>query len=90
MYIYISIQEDLMKRTQIYIDEETYGNLKRESRLRGVSVSELIRESLQQKMSGRVERIIRATEGVSGIWKDRRFDVEEFVRSARRDRKICS
>lgn len=78
-----------MKRTQIYIDEETYGSLKRESSLKGVSISELIRESVQKKLGGRAERIIRATDRVIGLWKDRQFDVDEFVRSARKDRKAC-
>ena len=73
-----------MERTQIYIDEETYGNLKRESRLKGISVSEIIRESVQKKLSGRGERMIRATDSVSGLWKDRRFHVDEFIRVARK------
>jgi predicted CopG family antitoxin len=77
-----------MKRTQIYIDEETYGNLKRESSLKGISISEIIRDNLHKKIGSSVERIIRATESVSGVWKDRHFDVDQFIRSARQDRKI--
>ena len=76
-----------MKRTQIYIDEKTYGNLKKESRLKGLSISEIIRESVQKKLGSRVERMIRATDSVSGLWKDRRFDVDGFIRTARKDRK---
>jgi predicted CopG family antitoxin len=76
-----------MKRTQIYIDDKTYGNLKKESRLKGLSISEIIRESVQKKLSSRVERMIRATDSVSGLWKDRRFDVDAFIRAARKDRK---
>jgi len=38
-----------MKRIQIYIDEETYWNLKREIRLKGISISEIIRESVRKK-----------------------------------------
>ena len=79
-----------MKRTQIYIDEETYGNLKRESRLKGISISEIIRESVQKKLSSGVEKMIRATDSVSGLWKDRRFGVDEFIRAGRKDRKVCS
>jgi predicted CopG family antitoxin len=79
-----------MKRTQIYMDEETYGNLRRESKIKGVSISEIIRESVQKKLSGKVERMLRATDSVSGLWKDRRFDVDEFIRAARKDRRICS
>lgn len=77
-----------MKRTQIYIDETTYGNLKKESSLKGLSISEIIRESVQKKLGSRVERMLRATDSVSGIWKDRRFDVDSFVRAARKDRKV--
>ena len=79
-----------MKRTQIYIDEEIYGSLKRESKLKGISISEIIRDSLEKKLRSRVEKIIRATDNVSGLWKNRRFDVEEFIRAARSDRNICS
>jgi predicted CopG family antitoxin len=78
-----------MERTQIYIDEETYGNLKRESRLKGISVSEIIRESVQKQLSSRAEKMIRAAEGVSALWKNRRFDVDEISRAARKDRKVC-
>ncbi len=79
-----------MKRTQIYIDEDIYGSLKRESRLKGISMSEIIRDSLEKTLSGSVEKIIRATDSVSGLWKNRRFDVEEFIRAARKDRNVCS
>jgi len=77
-----------VRRTQIYIDETTYGNLKKESSLKGLSISEIIRESVQKKLGSRVERMLRATDSVSGIWKDRRFDVDGFVRAARKDRKV--
>jgi predicted CopG family antitoxin len=73
-----------MKRTQIYIDEKTYGNLKKESRLKGLSISEIIRESVQKKLGSGVERMLRATDSVSGLWKDRRFEVDGFIRIARK------
>ena len=76
-----------MKRTQIYIDDTTYGNLKKESRLKGLSISEIIRESVQKKLGNKVEKMIRATDSVSGLWKDRRFGVDEFIRAGRKDRK---
>ncbi len=79
-----------MKRTQIYIDDETCGNLKRESKLKGISISEIIRDSVQKKLSGRVEMMIRATDSASGLWRNRRFDVDEFMRKVRKDRKVCS
>jgi predicted CopG family antitoxin len=77
-----------MKRTQIYIDDNTYGNLKKESKLKGLSISEIIRESVQKKLGNKVEKMLRATDSVSGLWKDRRFGVDEFIRAGRKDRKI--
>lgn len=77
-----------MKRTQIYIDEKTYGSLKKESSLRGVTISEIIRDSIQRQTSARVGKMLRAIDSASGVWRDRRFDVEGFVRAARKDRKI--
>jgi hypothetical protein len=61
--------------------------LKKESRLKGLSISEIIRESVQKKLGSKVEKMLRATDSVSGLWKDRRFDVDGFIRAARKDRK---
>jgi hypothetical protein len=77
-----------MKRTQIYIDDETFGKLKSESSLKGVSISEIIRDSVHNTLGSGVEKIIRAADSVSGVWSDRDFDVDAFIRSARKDRKI--
>jgi hypothetical protein len=77
-----------MKWTQVYIDEETLCRLKTESRLRGVSISEIIRERVHNTLGSGVEKIIRATDSVSGVWSDRDFDVDAFIRSARNGRKI--
>jgi|WetSurMetagenome_2_1015567.scaffolds.fasta_scaffold00088_22 hypothetical protein len=76
-----------MKWTQVYIDEETLGRLKTQSRLRGVSISELIRESIHKTSGKGVAKIIRATDSVSGVWADRDFDVESFISSARSGKK---
>ncbi len=72
-----------MKRIQIYIDESTYKLLKRESKITGKTIYELIRESIKGKMNRRVDEILRRTEEVYGIWKDREFDVEEYARNLR-------
>ena len=77
-----------MRRTQIYIDEKFYRLLKKESKTTGKTMSELIRESIKNRMNRRVEEILRRTEGVYGIWKDRKFDVEEYIRELRRDRNL--
>lgn len=77
-----------MKRTQIYIDENTYKLLKKESKITGKTISELIRESIKGKMNRRVDEILRRTEDVYGIWKDREFDTQEYIRDLRRDRNL--
>ena len=77
-----------MRRTQIYIDEKFYRLLKKESKTTGKTMSELIRESIKDRINRRVEGILRRTEAVYGIWKDRKFDVEEYIRELRRDRNL--
>jgi len=75
-----------MKRTQIYIDEDTLEYLRRESRIMGVTISELIRQTLRGRKTQSVEKILSALDSVSGIWKNRRFDPERYIRALRRDR----
>jgi len=77
-----------MRRTQIYIDEKFYRLLKKESKTTGKTMSELIRESIKNRMNRRVEGILKRTETVYGIWKDRKFNVEEYIRELRRDRNL--
>lgn len=76
-----------MRRTQIYLDEEIYERLKAESRIRKVSMSEIIRENLRHMRISDVTRMKRALKETAGIWRDREFDVEEYVRDVRKDRK---
>lgn len=76
-----------MKRTQIYLDEDIYRYLKKESEIKHLSVSEVIRSSIREKMNRKLQKILTATEKVSGIWKDRDIDVERRIRALRKDRK---
>jgi len=77
-----------MRRTQIYIDESTYKTLKKESEISGKTISEIIRESLREKINKKIDNILRRTKDVYGIWKDRELEVKRFVRDLRRDRKL--
>ena len=77
-----------MKRTQIYIDEKIYSHLEKESKTKGVSISEIIRESIREKLTRKTQKILRATDEVSGIWKDRKIDVNSYIRNTRRERKV--
>ncbi len=79
-----------MKRTQIYLDEEIYKYLKEESKKTGKSISELIREKLKKELNQNKENLLKAIKEVAGIWSYQTEDVEEFVRSIRRGKRIDS
>jgi len=77
-----------MKRTQIYIDEKIYSHLEKESKTKGVSISEIVRESIHEKLTRKIQKILKATDDVCGIWKDRKFDVNSYIKNTRRERKV--
>ena len=76
-----------MKRTQIYFDEDTYTYLRKESEAKHITISEVIRQSLREKMNRKVQKTLKAADKVFGIWKDRDFDVDKSIRDLRKDRK---
>jgi hypothetical protein len=77
-----------MRRTQIYIDEKSYRILKKESKTTGKTMSEIIRESIKDRVNRRVEEILRRMEIVYGAWADRELNVEEYIRGLRRERSL--
>ncbi len=87
MYIYI-MKNVKMKRTQIYIDEGTYKILEKESKISGKTISELIRESIRSRAQKKANEILRRMEDVYGMWKDREFDAEQYIRDLRKDRTL--
>jgi hypothetical protein len=76
-----------MKRTQIYLDEELINILKIESKLRKKKVSMLIRETLRAKYLNKEKRIV-LLDKAAGIWKDRDFDTNEYVRGLRKSKRL--
>lgn len=77
-----------MKRTQIYIDEKIYAYLNKESKTEGKSISEIIRESIREKMNRKTYQILKSLEEIFGIWKERDFNVDNYIRADRKDRKL--
>ncbi len=75
-----------MKRTQIYLAEETVKQLKKESKKTGKSISEIIRESIRAREKNSVGRILAGVDEAFGSWKNRTSDVERDIRNLRRDR----
>lgn len=87
MYIYI-IKENKMKRTQIYLDEEIFQFLEKESRIKHKSMSEIIRESIKNKMKSKKDEIVIKMLAVAGLRKKDKSDPDRYIRNLRRDRKI--
>jgi hypothetical protein len=78
-----------MRRTQIYLDEETYDYLKKESRVTGKTISDIIRMRMRDKMDKNIEIIHRSIDEVFGLWKDRRLlVVDDYIRERRKDRTL--
>lgn len=75
-----------MRRTQIYLDEETFDYLKKESQLTRKTMSDIIRARLKEKKERDVGTILRSTKGIFGMWADKELDVDHYVRGTRKDR----
>ena len=87
MYIYTSLKDKKMKRTQIYIDEDLFEILKMQSKLKNKRISNLIRETLREKYFKKREKI-GFLNNAAGIWKNRRFDTEKYIRTLRTDNRL--
>ncbi len=76
-----------MKRTQIYLDEELLSILKIESKLKKKKVSMLIRETLRAKYLNKDKKLL-LLEKAAGIWKDRNFNTEQYIRKLRKGKRL--
>lgn len=76
-----------MKRTQLYLDEEMARTLAALGRQKGKTVSELVRESVQEKYMSReaIDKGALARQ-LSGVWRHRK-GLREIDRTLRRLRK---
>jgi metal-responsive CopG/Arc/MetJ family transcriptional regulator len=77
-----------MGRTQIYLGEEELELLDRAARETGASRSELIRRAIKaryrfEQRTDLTEEARAALREVAGIWKDRPFTSEQYIRAIR-------
>jgi hypothetical protein len=73
-------------RTQIYLSDAELELLDRARRVTGASRSELIRRAIREKYgppARSVEERLANMHAAAGIWKDRPFTGEEYVRAIR-------
>jgi len=77
-----------MKRTQLYIEEDTFKTLQDISQEQMVSISELVRKAIRRVyMKERPADADVILKKAAGLWKDRKdiSSTEEYVREMRRD-----
>jgi hypothetical protein len=72
----------IVKRTQLYLNEDLWQALHAEALLQGSTISELVRQAVRERFS----KISRATamEAVVGMRSDNTFDVDTHIRDLRR------
>lgn len=76
-----------MKRTQIYLDEDILRYLQMESKIKHKRMSSLIRDILRKSISKK-KLNLSAIESSFGIWKDRDFDVDKYIRNLRKGNRM--
>ncbi|MBN2552326.1 MAG: ribbon-helix-helix protein, CopG family [Spirochaetales bacterium] len=76
-----------MRRTQIYLDENMFELLRRQSKAEKKTISEIIRRTMEAHLQNNVGRIRSQVDRVTGIRRDREGDVDQYVRSLRQDRQ---
>jgi plasmid stability protein len=80
----------IMKRTQLYLDDDLWNALHVRARSQGTSVSELVRQAARERYLGDLDERRNAMLAVVGIWKDRPefSDPEKYLRRLRRGRRL--
>ena len=80
----------IMRRTQIYLDDELWKALHSHARREKTTISELIRQATRDRYMRNRGRRRADLMGIVGIWKDRTDlpDTETYVRSLRKGTRL--
>jgi hypothetical protein len=80
----------MMRRTQLYLDDDLWNALHFHARLNGTTISDLVRKSARDKYMGNPEERSAAMQGIVGLWKDRGdIEITELsVRGIRRGARM--
>jgi hypothetical protein len=80
----------IMKRTQLYLDDDLWRALHAKAHLGGTSISELVRTAARDRYMVNHEERRAAMLGIVGLWKDRTDlpDTETYVRNLRNDDRL--
>ena len=79
-----------MRRTQLYLDDDVWKNLKARAQRENTTISELARQALRERFGVDLEERRKAMMGIVGIWKDRDDigDSTEYIRKMRRSTRL--
>jgi hypothetical protein len=80
----------IMKRTQLYLDEDLWEALHTRAAFEKTSISELVRTAARERYIVDPEKRRAALMGIVGIWKDRTDlpDTETYVRNMRKGTRL--
>lgn len=80
----------IMKRTQLYLDDDLWSALHSQARREKTTVSDLVRRAIRDRYPANREKRHEAMMGWVGIWKDRDDlpETEQYVRSLRDDDRV--
>lgn len=80
----------IMRRTQLYLDDDLWNALHLQARKEGTSISDLVRQAARERYLGRLDARRQAMRDFVGIRKDRNetMDSTRYVRSLRRGKRM--
>jgi hypothetical protein len=80
----------IMKRTQLYLDDESWQALRISAEQAGTTISELVRQAVRDKYATSPAARSRAMRAFVGLWKGRTDfgDATAYVRALRRGRRL--
>jgi Ribbon-helix-helix protein, copG family len=80
----------IMKRTQLYLDENIWKALHIQARQRRTSISELVRAAVRDRYGASPTNRRQAMKAIVGIWRDRKdlSDASAYVRQLRKGKRL--
>jgi hypothetical protein len=81
-----------VKRTQLYLEDDTWQLLHKLAKQSGCTMSDLVRQAVREKFEKSKESRRQALLNVVGLWADRTDlpETDTYVRGLRRDRRSGS
>jgi Ribbon-helix-helix protein, copG family len=80
----------IMRRTQLYLDEDLWTTLHAHARRKGTTVSDLVRKAVREQYMNDPEQRRADMMAAVGLWKDRNDlpDTETYVRNLRKGTRL--